>query len=552
MTSLFERFEQNAARHPDKAAFVIASARRAAISTNWKTLTYIQLLDATRGFASALQALDVHPGMRAALMTPVDADFFPLALALLKLGIVPIVLDPAIGIKKIGELLNQSQPDIFIGNLFTGFLQKILKWGKLSTKIYTSIEGLLRTKTPVIHSNSQVYPQPQSPAAIIFTSGSTGTPKGVLYTQENLSAQLDLLAATFHITPDEIDLPAFPLYALIDVLLGVTSVIPDITFPVPGKINPARTLAAIQNFHVTNTFASPVVLDRLADYGIRHNIKLPSLRRVITAGAPAPTHLQQRFRKLLNDQTDLFGVYGATEALPIAIIESRAIFADAQSKTEQGAGICLGKPVEGCEVGIIEITDAAIQRFSDSTIQRFSESAKQRGSESASQRVSEAAKQRVNGVGEITVKGKAVTKSYFMREDANRLAKMSDGDEIVHRMGDLGYFDEQGRLWYCGRKSHRVITKDGVLFTEQIEGIFNAHPLVYRSALVGVAGEPVLWIELEKHARHADRKKIIRELLEISTKHPQAGKITQFRFAKKFLTDIRHNSKIIREELAKW
>ena len=67
-------------------------------------------------------------------------------------------------------------------------------------------------------------------------------------------------------------------------------------------------------------------------------------------------------------------------------------------------------------------------------------------------------------------------------------------------MGDVGYFDEQGRLWYCGRKSHRVITNDDVLFTEQIEGIFNAHPLVYRTALVGVNKEPVLWIELEQNA----------------------------------------------------
>jgi acyl-CoA synthetase (AMP-forming)/AMP-acid ligase II len=152
-------------------------------------------------------------------------------------------------------------------------------------------------------------------------------------------------------------------------------------------------------------------------------------------------------------------------------------------------------------------------------------------------------------VGEITVKGKSVTGSYIAREAANQLAKMQDGDEIVHRTGDVGYFDESGRLWYCGRKSHRVIIKDDVLFTEQIEGIFNAHPLVYRTALVGVDQEPVLWIELEKHARHANKEKIKRELLDLSTNHPQAAKIKRFLFAKKFPTDVRHNSKIVREKL---
>ena len=117
-------------------------------------------------------------------------------------------------------------------------------------------------------------------------------------------------------------------------------------------------------------------------------------------------------------------------------------------------------------------------------------------------------------------------------------------------MGDVGYFDEEGRLWYCGRKSHRVITNDDVMFTEQIEGIFNIHPHVYRTALVGVDKEPVLWIELEQDAHNTNRKKIKHELMDLAKDHLQASKIKTFLFMKKFPTDVRHNSKIIREELA--
>ena len=109
--------------------------------------------------------------------------------------------------------------------------------------------------------------------------------------------------------------------------------------------------------------------------------------------------------------------------------------------------------------------------------------------------------------------------------------------------------DEEGRLWYCGRKSHRVITKDGILFTEQIENIFNAHPQVNRTALVGVDGEPVLWVELEKNVR-ANKDKIRQGLIAMAKHHPQASKIKEFLFMKKFPTDVRHNSKIIREQLA--
>ncbi|MBI5354596.1 MAG: AMP-binding protein [Chloroflexi bacterium] len=558
MMTLFQRLEANAARHPDKAAFIYFQ------NGDWTTITYAQLLDLSNRFISGLLAAHVTPNMRAALMTPPSVEFFALAFAMLKLGIVPIVIDPAIGLGNLSECFAESKPEIFIGNTLAHTLRIIFGWGKDSIKHNLTLSQLLTTyHLPLTTDHSSLI---TAPAAIIYTSGSTGIPKGAVYTEANLSAQMDMLAETFHISPDEIDLPAFPLYALIDVLLGVTSVIPDITFPVPGKTNPEKVINAIQKFNVTNMFASPVVLGILVDYVFarqsfpslrgrswflpeaislwvkrllrrpntktaarntcavrqcRCDEKLHSLKRVITAGAPATIQLQEKFRKLLDDKTDLFGIYGATEALPIAKIESREIF-EVKERSAQGAGVCLGKPVDGMKVRVIGISDSVIAQWQESL------------------EVSP------NVVGEITVQGAAVTESYIARGEANRLSKIKNGIEIIHRMGDVGYFDEQGRLWYCGRKAHRVVTKDDVLFTEQIEGIFNMHPLIYRTALVGVNGEPVLWIEL---AQKADKDKIKAELIELGKNHPQASKIKTFLFMKKFPTDVRHNSKIIREQL---
>lgn len=522
--NLFERFEQNVHAHPYKPAFIYFDERK------WKTLTYKNIFDQTQRFLRGLEAGRCTPGMTAAVMSPPAADFFPFALALLKFGIIPILLEPAIGIKKIGEILQESKPDIFIGNTLTHALRIIFGWGRNTVKHNLTIENVKRLTLNV---------QPQSPitnhqlppaAAIIYTSGSTGLPKGAIYTQENLAAQLDLLKNTFQISPDEIDLPAFPLYALIDLLLGVTSVIPDITFPVPGKTNPGKVIDAIQKFNVTNMFASPVVLDLLSsfaekDHSSSHPIVLSSLKRIITAGAPAAIDLQKRFRHLLADNTSLFGIYGATESLPIAKVESREIFS-LQEKTENGAGICLGKPIEGVTVRIIPITEEPIAEWQDSLTVK------------------------PNVVGEITVQSPATTRGYIHREDANRISKIKYRREIIHRMGDAGYFDEDGRLWYCGRKSHRVITKDDVMFTEQIENIFNAHPQVFRTALVGVDDEPVLWVELQKGVK-ANKEKIIAELKTLAASHPQASRIQKFPFLKKFPTDVRHNSKIIREKLTK-
>ena len=250
---------------------------------------------------------------------------------------------------------------------------------------------------------------------------------------------------------------------------------------------------------------------------------MKSLKRVITAGAPATIELQEDFRKLLNDKTELFGIYGATEVLPIAMVESREIF-ELRDRTAKGAGLCLGKPVSGARVRIMGISESAIERWEDSL------------------------EVKPNVVGEITVQGGAVTECYIVREQANRLSKIQHEDGIIHRMGDVGYFDEEGRLWYCGRKSQRVITNDVVLFTEQIEGVFNVHPLVYRTALVGVNKEPVLWVEL-KSGMKANKDKIRRELIDLAKGHPQASKIKVFLFMKNFPTDVRHNSKIIREQL---
>ena len=511
---LFAEFEQTSFAQPDKPALIYFDKGK------WKTLTYANLLDQTNRFLSGLSACPLTPGLTAAVMTPPSADFFPFALALLKFGIVPIILDPAIGLKKVSVILEEAQPDIFIGNWMTHTLRYIFGWGRNSIKHNLTIRQVIgrRSKvvaSPIVHRSSS--------AAIIYTSGSTGLPKGAIYTHSNLAAQLELLQNTFGITQNEIDLPAFPLYALIDILLGVTSVIPDITFPVPGKTDPKKVTDAIQRFNVTNMFASPVVLDILATYGISRSVKLPSLKRIITAGAPATIPLQKKFRELLGDKTDLFGIYGATETLPISKIESREIFL-LEEKNKNGAGVCLGRPIEGVTVRIIPITDEPIIEWQESL---------------------EVEK---NVVGEITVQSPATTRSYIQREDANHLSKIKIEDDVIHRMGDVGYFDEEGRLWYCGRKSHRVITNNDVMFTEQIENIFNTHPLVYRTALVAVNGEPVLWVELKRNVK-TNEDKIRRELIDLAEFHPQASRIGTFLFVKRFPTDVRHNSKIVREEL---
>ena len=157
-------------------------------------------------------------------------------------------------------------------------------------------------------------------------------------------------------------------------------------------------------------------------------------------------------------------------------------------------------------------------------------------------------------IGEIVVRGPSVTTSYFRREEANRAAKVRDRDSTWHRMGDVGYLDSTGRLWFCGRKNHRVETEHETLFSVPCEAIFNQHPDVRRSALVGLGDrprqQPLIIIECQPDSRPGDR--LVEELKHLAEHNPLTDSIQLVLFHDGFPVDIRHNVKINREELARW
>ncbi len=220
--------------------------------------------------------------------------------------------------------------------------------------------------------------------------------------------------------------------------------------------------------------------------------------------------------------------------MPVCSIGSHEILNETRKGTDAGDGVCIGRPVDGITVSVIKITDTPIPDWNDSL------------------------KLPAGEIGEIVVKGPTVTHAYYKREASTRLAKIyeADGKGLWHRMGDLGFFDEHGRLWFCGRKSHRVISTSGTLFTIPCEGVFNTHPNVYRTALVGVemegATQPVLCAELDEDSKGVDKETMKRELLELGASKPHTRDIKTILFHNSFPVDIRHNAKIYRDRLAVW
>jgi acyl-CoA synthetase (AMP-forming)/AMP-acid ligase II len=229
----------------------------------------------------------------------------------------------------------------------------------------------------------------------------------------------------------------------------------------------------------------------------------------------------------LVEGADLHTPYGATECLPVATIAGHELLAGPAEANRRGQGICVGRPLDVNRIRIIRISDRPIARLADST-------AVERGE-----------------VGEICVAGPSVTDCYWQRELHTRLAKMTDADGTVwHRMGDLGWLDDEGRLWYCGRKSERVVTAGGTLFTECVEGVVNAVRGVRRSALVGVGperGVPLVVVEPEPGQRAVPLLSRVRDRL---AGHRDTAAIEHVAVRKSLPVDIRHNAKIRRGQLA--
>ncbi|MFU8768364.1 MAG: fatty acid CoA ligase family protein [Desulfotignum sp.] len=536
-TNIAESLRKTAQTLPYKRAVVYPAGRDRNNQVLYSQLTFRQLDELSDRLAFGFEGIGIARGTRTILMVPPGMEFFIIVFAMFKVGAVPVVVDPGMGIARMVECLQQGQPTAFIGIekahvlriLKPGHFKDIRHWVTVGRRWFWGGHTLNRLMSCEQKPFTPVRTTREETAAIVFTTGSTGPAKGVVYTHGNFDAQIKQIQAHFNIGPDEIDLPTFPLFALFDPALGMTAVIPDMDPTKPAKADPEKIIEAIENHGITNMFASPALLNRVGIYGKERDIQLPSLRRVVSAGAPvSPANIAQ-FSALLSEDARIHTPYGATEAVPVISITSDEILSETRHLTEKGFGLCIGRPICSTRVCLIKITDDPIARFTDSL------------------RVPE------KQVGEITVQADLVTEHYFNNPEADRLAKIADPDGgIWHRMGDLGWMDSKGRIWFCGRKNHRVITEKSILFTIPVEAIFNNHEKVFRSALTGVGPMdcqiPVLFVEPAGPIGNA--KQLIAGLMELAQSTPLTTEIRHIFIEKKFPVDIRHNAKIFREKLA--
>ncbi len=519
-----------------------APQRCAVRSYDGRELSYAELEDRVNSIARGIKRLGAKRGDRACLFVPPSPDLIAITHALFRLGVVPVLIDPGMGRKSLLDCVERVRPRLLIGIPKVHAARLLFPRAFRSVEFFVTVGPRLGWKGQTLEKLARES-EPDFPiadtlgseeAAILFTSGSTGPPKGVAYTHAMFESQLFALENLYGLTPGDVDVACFPLFALFDNALGLTTVFPDIDPSHPGQCNPEKIVHAIEANGATFTFASPSVWRRVVPWMKEHNRRFTTLRRVTSAGAPIPPALVQELYQLLPAGSEVHTPYGATEALPVANLANSDLTDDVRRRVENGEGTCVGRAAPGIDVRLIRITDEALGTWPSGA---WNDDWEVEPGE----------------IGEICVRGPVVTHEYKFAPEATRLAKIRDMGRVWHRLGDVGRIDDDGRLWFLGRKSHRIETAHGLLLPVPTENVFNTCPGVLRSALVGAgtrgAEEPHLVIELEPGVLRSDVERNLRAHIET---HSDLPKLAGIHFHSGFPVDVRHNAKINRPELKHW
>ena len=540
MANIAAYLPRGARLRPEADAVVVPGRRPG----EWTSTTYAELEALSNRIAGGLRAQGVEQGMRACVFVKPGPELIATTYALFKLGAVPVLADPGMGRERLLAAVERMAPEVFIGVPLAHAVRKVFPRAFKSVRVFVtvgmrlgwggvSLKQLIARQPPTFEP---VETAKEDPAAILFTSGSTGPPKGVLYTHGMFHAQVLALKALYDFQEGEVDLACFPLFALFDIAFGMTSVFPDMDATQPAKCSPAKIASAIEETGATTSFGSPAIWRRVLPYCHDQGFKLPGLKRLLMAGAPVPPDLIQKAHAVLSMEADVFTPYGATEALPVASIAGREVAPGLLNPMKNGAGTCVGAAAPGIEIRLITITDEPISEWSDDLRRGLGE------------------------MGEVCVRGAVTTEVYAEDEEPTLRAKIRDQDgSIWHRMGDIGRFDSEGRLWFLGRKSHRLQTEAGLRMPVPVENIFNQHPRVYRTALVGIGPKgsetPLLVVEAipgEYPKGETMTQGFIMQLRDIGRRVARSADIEHFLFHPSFPVDPRHNAKIHREELKAW
>ena len=532
---LYEALRSAATAMPWVSAVTKVSFPRWRATPQYDTLDFGSLAARIDAYEHGLMEAGLRAAERVIMLVTPGADFLALSYAVMGRGAVPVFIDPGMGVDAVVACMREAEPSGFIGVPRAHLLR--LKAGELFRSLRFSVVagrfppcGAMRLCDLRRPSAAPPTPVPRGdadPALVAFTSGATGRPKGVVFTNRMLSEQLAVFRGQFGFRGGDQDLPLLPVFSLFTAALGVGSIFPPLDPSRPLSLVPSQIIRVMRDLGNQTSFGSPALWSKIGEYCRQTGATLPQLRRVFMAGAPV-SQTTIDLVKAACPQAESFTPYGATEALPVTIASADDLWQDRPVLAVTGEqGTPVGRAIDGVALRVVQpLTGQPVMPLVD-----------------CPERV----------IGEIVVSGDTVSREYLRRPEATATSKIHDGDRVWHRMGDMGYLDAAGHLYFCGRKAHVVSTPDRTFHSVPVENVFNRHPQVRRSALIEVAGGPALAIEpaswpLTPQARQT----LAAELRAVGVGDPVTAAIRRFYFHQSFPVDARHNAKIFRDRLGAW
>jgi acyl-CoA synthetase (AMP-forming)/AMP-acid ligase II len=484
---------------------------KTAIVFQGNKITFKQLNETINRFANYFVKNGISKGDKVLVFILPSVELPAVTFALFKLGAVPIFIDPGMGVKNLLNAVEEVSPQAIVGVSKAYFLSAIFRksFKTIQTRLLST--SLMRKSKNESDLFTTIDLEADEMAAILFTSGGTGTPKGVVYTHKIFITQTKLIRNMFSLTPDDIDFCCFPLFIFFTLSLGMTTYIPPVNPSKPAKADPKKLVTEIIKSGATFVSGSPIFWMKTADYCLANNITIPTVKSLVMFGAPVQVIMHEKWQTILPNGTT-YTPFGATESMPISNISGDYILKNTAKYTNSGAGICVGKAVDTVEVGIAN---------SD----------------------------------EIIVSGDIVTQEYYNNEKATHESKLFIDGKLWHLIGDVGRIDDDGCIWFFGRKSHVVDTTSGRMYPIPCETTFNQHSEIEKCALVGpsIRGEVVPSLVIErKDGCTKLTVPFLKDLHEIRDKHEHTKPIEKFYLKKSFPVDIRHNIKIDRILLRNW
>jgi acyl-CoA synthetase (AMP-forming)/AMP-acid ligase II len=492
--------------------------------------TFFELTQRMQTFLNVFQKWHFSRDEKVVVFVRPGLDFAPLLFSLYSFGLIPVFIDPGMGLDKMKKCLQKISPQILIGETSAVLWAKVQASKKtdgfLHLRAFITLKKLKkyadqekRTLTPqdlvAWSERTVVQKDPKDLAAILFTSGGTGTPKGVCYSHQLFLTQVERLNALFSLGAGDKDLAGFPLFGLFTLCMGATTLVADLDITKLSQCDPRKLIHQLQTLAPTSLTGSPTIWTRLASFALEKKQTFPTVKTMNLFGAPIRWQTLVLLKQVF-PEAKIFTPYGATEALPVCLISDQEILSETSIQTKQGLGVCVGQPVSGVEVLILDDTDIPISLP-------------------------------IGKIGEIAVRGSTVSLGYYRDEKAQKQARLETQEGEIHRMGDMGYRDEKGRIWFLGRKAHRVPLQSKTLYPLNIEPLLHEIQGVQKAALVSYQEAAAVVIECQSHKVFMDLLPAIQKKLS-----PYTSTLKGVLFHEKFPVDVRHHIKIDRLALGTW